>query len=127
MKTLLPLALIIIGFGAFAQTSTSPDAQYVYCEVLGTEKLLSTKVNIVVDFGDRLKWFADNRMKDEKTGKPIVFNSMVDALNYMGKQGWVLAQAYPVTIQNQNVYHYLLKRSIDSLTEEEKSQVVKID
>jgi hypothetical protein len=127
MKTPLTLALIIIAFGAFAQTSTTPDTQYVYCEVVGTEKFLSTKVNIVVDFGDRLKWFADNRMKDEKTGKPIVFNSMVDALNYMGRQGWVLAQAYPVTIQNQNVYHYLLERSIDSLTDEEKDHVAKVD
>ncbi len=38
---------------------------------------------------------------------------MVDALNYMGKQGWEFMQAYIVTVQNQNVYHYLLKKKIE--------------
>lgn len=125
MKTLLILAIVIIGIDATAQT-LDPDSQYIYCEVVGTQKLLSNKVTIVVDFGERLKWFTDNRMKDE-TGKPIAFNSMVDVLNYMGKQGWVLAQAYPVTISNQNVYHYLLKKSIASLSDEEKSNIPQVD
>lgn len=35
---------------------------------------------------------------------------MVDALNYMGNQGWEFVQAYTITMGNQNVYHYLLKR-----------------
>lgn len=48
-------------------------------------------------------------MKDEN-GKNIEFNSMVDAMNYFGKQGWEFVQAYAVTMGNQNVYHWLLKK-----------------
>jgi hypothetical protein len=35
---------------------------------------------------------------------------MIDALNYMGKNGWEFVQAYVVTTQNQNVYRWLLKK-----------------
>lgn len=37
---------------------------------------------------------------------------MVDAMNYMGKRGWVFEQAYVVTIGNQNVYHWLLSKEV---------------
>jgi hypothetical protein len=29
-------------------------------------------------------------LKDPATGKPLAFNSIVDALNYLGKKGWEL-------------------------------------
>lgn len=98
--------------------------KFVYCEIVGTERLLSTKVTITVDFGQRMKFFADNRMKDE-TGKPLVFNSMIDALNFMGKQGWEFAQAYAITISNQNVYHFLMKKPFEELDEETKQEYLK--
>ena len=50
---------------------------------------------------------------DESTGKPKVFNSMVDALNYMGSMGWNFEQAYVITMGNQNVYHFLLSQKIE--------------
>lgn len=52
-------------------------------------------------------------MRDDQTGKVTSFNSMVDALNYMGTKGWVFEQAYIVTTSNQNVYHWLLKKKIE--------------
>jgi hypothetical protein len=39
---------------------------------------------------------------------------MVDALNYMGEKGWEFVQAYVVTISNQNVYHWLLKKKFEN-------------
>ncbi len=50
-------------------------------------------------------------------GKPISFNSMVDAMNYMGSLGWKFEQAYVVSMPStmgggQNVYHWLLSKSI---------------
>jgi hypothetical protein len=98
--------------------------KFVYCEIVGTEKLLSTKVTITVDFGQRMKLFADNRMKDE-AGKPLVFNSMIDALNFMGKQGWEFAQAYTITISSQNVYHFLMKKPFEELDQETKQEYLK--
>lgn len=83
---------------------------YVYCEILGIGKFLSKKVTISIDYGQEQSFFSDNRIKDE-TGKAQSFNSMIDALNYMGQQGWEFVQAFIVTEgANQNVYHYLLKR-----------------
>ena len=51
----------------------------VYCEIHQATKGmgLTTKTNIV-----------------DESGKPISFESMVDALNYMAAQGWDFVQAY---------------------------------
>jgi hypothetical protein len=66
-----------------------------------------------MDFGQSTKLMTDTRYKDPETGKVVKFNSMVDAMNFMGKNGWEFTQAYIVTSGNQNVYHWLLKRQTD--------------
>lgn len=87
----------------------------VYCELLGTQKLLSTKVTVQIDFGQQTKLFSDNRLVDER-GNVITFNSMVDAMNYMGTLGWEFEQAYVVTVGGgttaSNVYHWLLSKYV---------------
>jgi len=107
--------LVSQSFLALAQEIKIPD--YTYCELLGYRKLLSTKVSVSIDYGQETKVFQDNRIRDEETGKVKNFNSMVDALNYMGEKGWEFVQAFVVTEGSQNVYHWLLKRR---LTDEEK-------
>ena len=53
----------------------------------------------------------DSRVRDEQTGKVKAFNSMVDALNAMGKDGWEFVQTYTVgDAQSGYVYHWLLKQ-----------------
>lgn len=84
---------------------------FSYCQIVGTPKLMSTKVNIEIDFGQYKSMWADNSLKDPATGERIVFNSMIDALNYMGKLGWEFAQAYIVTTGSNSVYYYLLKKT----------------
>lgn len=81
----------------------------VYCEIVGYANLLNTKVSIVVDYGQKTHLFADNRIVNED-GKVKKFNSMVDALNYMGDLGWSFEQAYTITHGNSNVYHFLLSK-----------------
>lgn len=85
----------------------------IYCELLGTQKFLSNKVTVQVDFGQETNLFSDNRLVDEK-GDVITFNSMIDAMNYMGKFGWEFEQAYVVTVgggnTSSNVYHWLLSK-----------------
>jgi len=98
------------------QEENSPEfiehKKFIYCELLGRAKLLSTKVNVDIDFGQSVSfWAPDRRYKDEN-GKPVNFNSMVDAMNFMGTLGWEFVQAYIVTESNQNVYHWLLKMQI---------------
>ena len=84
-------------------------SQYSYCEIVGTANLIGTKVTIQLDFGQENKFLADKRYKDAD-GKPIKFNSMVDAMNFMGNSGWEFCQAYTITMGQQNVYHFLLKK-----------------
>ena len=115
ITTLFAVKLFLLTTTAvFAQnedtTANGESSKYVYCEMVGTQKLLNNKVTIVLDFGEAKSIWKDNRVKDEITGKAQSFNSMVDALNYMGEQGWEFAQAYVVTVGQQNVYHWLLKK-----------------
>jgi len=72
---------------------------------------LSNKVTIAIDFGQSRSFLSDNRYKDPATGRPFVFNSMIDALNFMGKDSWEFVQAYTIgDNQTGYVYHFLLKK-----------------
>lgn len=109
MKKCLFLMLMFISMGVVAQKPYK-----VFCELLGTGKLFSNKVTVTVDFGQETSfWFgSSNQYLVDDNGKAIKFNSMVDAMNYMGKRGWEFEQAYVVTIGNQNVYHWLLSKEV---------------
>ena len=50
-------------------------------------------------------------------GKPIKFNSMVDAMNYMSQFGWKFKSAYFVTVGGSNVIHWLLYKEVDDDSE----------
>lgn len=116
MKKLLLLLLLCSPLLSIAQTDSvkiKPHEQY--CMILATSKFLSSKVNITVDFGQETKLFSfkDNRLKDDE-GKIIAFNSVIDALNYMATQGWLFVNAYCITVSGQNVYHYVMRKPIES-------------
>ncbi len=84
-----------------------------YCELLATGRMLSTKVTIAVDFGEERAFFKDTRMRDDE-GKLVKFNSLIDALNYMGSQNWKLVNAFPIATGNQNVLHFYFKQEYDA-------------
>jgi hypothetical protein len=119
-KIIFVIAFVFVCFWVKAQdnVTVSDSVKYTYCEIVGTAKFLSTKVNIQIDFGQEVKFGQDKRYKDPATGKPYVFNSMIDALNFMGKDGWQFVQAYVVTESNSgSVYHYLLKKETNKLNQ----------
>jgi hypothetical protein len=107
MKKLFIGAFLLLSFSSFAQDTTKVEQ---YCRLVAINKLLSTKVNIDVDFGQERKFFTDARLRDEETGKLKKFNSVTDALNYLGSQGWMLVNAYPVTEGSSNVYYFYFKK-----------------
>jgi hypothetical protein len=123
MKIFKLLLLLVLPFTSFAQVGLLPSNtplldstsvnEYMYCEILGTSKFFSNKVTVQIDYGQQTSFWRggwDMRLLDEQTGRAQSFNSMVDALNYMGGNGWEFVQAYTITIGQQNVYHWLLKR-----------------
>ena len=108
-KIIVCIALVFTFQLVNAQSDTSRVEQY--CKLTATPRLLSTKVTIDVDFGESRKLFQDNRMRDE-AGKLAKFNGVVDALNYLGAQGWTIVNAFPVLTGNTVVYHYYFKRYV---------------
>lgn len=87
--------------------NTLPDIEFV--EIVGVQLPLSQKLNVVVYHGQQMKLGDDQRIEGSD-GKAIKFFGMVDALNFMYKNGWEFVNAYAITISNQNVYHYLLRK-----------------
>jgi hypothetical protein len=59
---------------------------FEYCYLNSSGNIDSRSIQINLEFGtgtDALEY-----LKDPETGKPKKFNSVVDALNDMGKKGW---------------------------------------
>lgn len=116
-KAILTMVLILTNVILFAQgkTITIEEQQITYCEIVGT---FYNKARIEIDFGQSKEFYSNDRYKDPNTGKPTVFTSMIDALNFMSKNGWEFVQAY--TIGNDQ--HFLLKRVTKLIDNESTNQ-----
>jgi len=109
MKRILMCCLLVISLHSYAQESKDTKVEQ-YCEIVATAKLLSNKVTIDIDYGEERSFWKNNRVKDED-GKVKKFNTVIDALNYMGKMGWKLVNAFPVSNgSGKSVYHYVFKK-----------------
>lgn len=108
MNRIIMLFCLLIAIKSEAQQDASKVEQY--CEVVATGRLLSTKVTIDIDYGEERSIWKDNRLKDEN-GKNKKFNTVIDAINYLGKNGWKLVNAFPVANGNSPmVYHYVFRK-----------------
>jgi hypothetical protein len=101
-------------FLANAQDTTEVEQ---YCKLTASGKIFSNKLHVALDFGDvERKWHKDYRLRDDRTGKPKEFNSVIDALNYMGAQGWTLVNAFAMaddgttSQRGTNSIHYYFKK-----------------
>lgn len=115
MKNIWILLFILVCFQSNGQTVNDipiSELDVEYIRIVGTSKFLSNQVIVELEFGQRTKFFSTGKetfIKDEN-GKNLTFNSMVDALNFMAKFGYEFQAAYAITINNQNVYHYLMRK-----------------
>lgn len=108
MKLFFLGALFCISLSVAAQDNSRVEQ---YCRMIATGRLLSNKVTIDVEFGEERKLFAgDQRLRDETTGKLRKFNSVTDAMNFLGAQGWTLVNAFPMSDGASNVYHFYFKK-----------------
>lgn len=110
MKKLFLLMSVSLALSMTGLSQSQDSSGYIYSELVGARKFLSPKVVVTIDYGQEAKFFSDQRIRDEETGKVKNFNSMIDALNFMGEKGWEFVQAYILTEGNQNTYHWLLKK-----------------
>ena len=132
MKKLFLALFLLAGSLSFAdaQIKVASDETYgeddtwIYCELVGIQRGFSNKVTVEIDYGQESKLFSrDQRIMDRRTGKPKVFNSMIDAMNSMGELGWEFVQAYVVISGGSSEIHYILNRKV---TDEEKRKIVPV-
>jgi hypothetical protein len=108
MKNMIIASLILFAsYTANAQTDTTYIEQY--CQIIATPRLFSNKVTIEIDLGDENSFWADNRLRDYD-GRLKKFNTIIDAMNFMGKEGWTFINAYPVYNGNTTIYHFAFKK-----------------
>ena len=108
MKKLVITGIVLLSsIVSIAQTDTTKVEQY--CQVIATPRLLSNKVTIDIDFGEEKSFWRDTRLKTN-AGKIRKFNTIIDAINYMGREGWTFINAFPVRIGETEVYHFAFKK-----------------
>ena len=121
MKKVFILSLVLLAsFAAFAQSDSSKIEQY--CQVIATPRLLSNKVTIDIDLGEQKSFWKDERLKNYE-GKLKKFNTIIDALNFMGKEGWLFINAFPVTMGTTEIYHFAFKKLVSKIDLQEKEVV----
>ena len=98
-----------ITLASFSQSDSASIEQY--CQVIATPRLFSNKVTIDIDFGEEKSFWNDERLRTYD-GKLKKFNTIIDALNFMGREGWIFINAYPVSSDNTVVYHYAFRKRI---------------
>jgi hypothetical protein len=110
MKKIFIIALSLLGsLHSFAQTDTVKVEQF--CLVIATPRLLSNKVTIDIDFGDEKKFWSDNRLRTRE-GKVKKFNTIIDAMNFMGREGWSFINAYPVKFGDTEIFHFAFRKLV---------------
>lgn len=114
--------LFLLPLASFAQKPP----KFFYCQISGSPyKLLSTQVTIKMDYGQPTKLLADNRMRDPETGNLLVFNSLMDAMNYMVEQGWEFVQAYNESSgEDGHETFFIMKRPFEEFEEEDPNEVL---
>ncbi len=80
-----------------------------YIEIVAKAKAMSLKVKIIVDYGQEPGMFSNQKIED-LSGRPLVFNSVIAALNYLYAHGWKCVNNYAITSNSQNYFHYLLEK-----------------
>ena len=73
----------------------------VYGVISSTRKTLTGKVTISVNFG-QMKVSDSSKVVDEND-KPLTFESMLDAMNYMSQLGWNFESTYFYALGNGSI------------------------
>lgn len=96
----------------------------VYCEIISYNGsgLFSNKTTVEIDFGQQARFFSNDRRLVDESGRDIIFNSMLDAMNYMAERGWEFEQAYIVQSVSDGTsstpfHHWILSKEVHEKSE----------
>ena len=128
MRKILFLLVMLISFTISAQehisvitypTTETPNTTRVYAELLGHATNIynnNKNVTVSIDLGQYQSKYKAYTLLDSR-GSAINFSSMVAVMNYMGERGWKFIQAYVLTENNKNVYHWLMYKDVYSTSQ----------
>ncbi|MTI30716.1 hypothetical protein [Xanthovirga aplysinae] len=115
MKKILPLLVFCFSVSMSHFVLGQKLKKYEYAKLVERPIAFKNKVEVEIDYGQNSKYLEDQRIREEN-GKIKTFNSMIDALNYMGENGWEFVQAYPGTsggVVSSTTQHWILKRPLE--------------
>jgi hypothetical protein len=81
-----------------------------YCQLTSRPRLNGRYV-ISIDYGQQQKLISENLFRDT-AGKPVEFNSAIDALNWLNGQGWELLNTFVLVEDGDGVAYYVLRRRL---------------
>lgn len=110
-RLLFTLAIFCFSISIKAQTVNGipiADIQADYVQITGTERGLTSKLRINIDFGQKTRLLNKDKQTviRDKNGKILDFNSFIDALNFMSENGYEFVDVYSVGTDS----FYILKR-----------------
>ena len=105
---LAALAYAGLGSAQSIEADTLPTLPpHVYCEITAHHLPTHRNNGVLFDFGQKTEVLKYNYLTDA-AGNRLLFNSGIEALNYMVCRGWELVQAYTSGEEN-SLTHYLLR------------------
>lgn len=117
-----------MAIGAKAQsTIQSEDGKYpVYCDLKAYNFWGVGKVKVILDMGAVSNGGGSFESLYGEDGKQIKFNTVMAAVNYMAKKGWVLDKTYYVTEgAGRAVLHYVLVKRVKNDSEIREGLITK--
>ena len=84
----------------------------VFCDLVSTKKFLATEHNLTINYGNRDSLWLDEEIYTLTANQLSKYNSIIDALNYMGNEGWQTIGSYSTSHNSYIVEHYILKKEI---------------
>jgi len=108
MKKLIFLIIML----ALPTIIWAQSSRKVYCELVGTENLSNKEITVIIDLGQSTPVAGAYLLNNND--QPLIFLSLPDAMNWMGERGWKFIQSYEVNDYNQNIYHWVLMKTVKS-------------
>jgi hypothetical protein len=115
MKKLL-LVLTIMFFTQLSFSQVFVEEQNIneldikYIQLVGVNtSMFGVKIKVFVDYGQKAKFMKADGIKNSK-GETKKFNSMMDALNFMNKNGWKFVNYTETIVGSKLRYLYLLEK-----------------
>ena len=84
----------------------------VFCDLIAKTKFLGTEQKIMINYGNRDSLWIDKKIYTLMSKDLKKYNSIIDALNYMGSEGWKTINTYSSSQNSYTIEHYILKKEI---------------